>query len=75
MVERAPDRIAQVLNDSAETERDAAKSRVETGQDMNLEFGRPIFLLFSALTLLSQSGSVRFRTDMKSVAGRRERSR
>src|ERR1700731_3235403 len=32
--ERAPDRIAQMLNDSAKAVRDALKSRVEAGRNM-----------------------------------------
>ena len=43
--ERDPDRLAQMLNDSAKTVRDAVKSRVERGQDMNLHYDHPILLL------------------------------
>ena len=43
--ERDPGRIAQMLNDSAKTVRDAVKSRVEAGQDMNLHYDHPILLL------------------------------
>jgi uncharacterized damage-inducible protein DinB len=43
--ERDPDRIAQMLGDSAKRVRDAVKSRVETGRDMNLDFNHPILLL------------------------------
>jgi uncharacterized damage-inducible protein DinB len=43
--ERDPGRIAQMLNDSAQAVRDAIKSRVETGQDMNLHYDHPILLL------------------------------
>jgi len=43
--ERDPDRIAQILNDSTKTVRDAVKSRVETGRDMNLHYDHPILLL------------------------------
>lgn len=43
--ERDPDRIAQMLDDSAKRVRDAVKSRVETGRDMNLDFNHPILLL------------------------------
>jgi uncharacterized damage-inducible protein DinB len=43
--ERDPDRIAQMLNDSAEAVRDAVKSRVEAGRDMNLHYDHPILLL------------------------------
>lgn len=45
MVQRDPDRIAQMLNESAKMVRDAAKSRVETGRDMNCNFEQPIPLL------------------------------
>ena len=45
VAERDPDRIAQMLNDSARTVRDAVKSRVETGRDMNLHYDHPILLL------------------------------
>lgn len=44
-VERDPDRIAQMLNASAKTVWDAVKSKVETGQDMNLHYDHPILLL------------------------------
>lgn len=43
--ERDPGRIAQMLNDSARAVRDAVKSRVEAGQDMNLHYDHPILLL------------------------------
>ncbi len=43
--ERDPGRIAQMLNDSAKTVRDAVKSRVETGGAMNLHYDHPILLL------------------------------
>ena len=43
--ERDPDRIAQMLNDSAEAVRDAVKSRVEAGRDMDLHYDHPILLL------------------------------
>jgi uncharacterized damage-inducible protein DinB len=36
--ERDPGRIAQMLDDSAKAVRDAVKSRVEAGQDMNLHY-------------------------------------
>lgn len=42
---RDPTRIAQMLSDSARKVRDAVKSRVETGRDMNLHFDHPILLL------------------------------
>jgi len=38
-------RIAQMLNDSAKAVRDAVKSRVEAGRDMNLHYDHPILLL------------------------------
>jgi hypothetical protein len=44
--ERDPGRIAQMLNDSAKAVRDAVKSRVEAGRDMNLHYDHPI--LFSS---------------------------
>ncbi len=37
--------IAQMLNDSAEAVRDAVKSRVEAGRNMNLHYDHPILLL------------------------------
>jgi len=43
--EREPDRIAQMLNESARTVRDAVRSRVESGQDMDLHYDHPILLL------------------------------
>jgi uncharacterized damage-inducible protein DinB len=43
--EREPGRIAQMLNESAKAVRDAVKSRVEAGQDMNLHYDHPILLL------------------------------
>jgi uncharacterized damage-inducible protein DinB len=43
--ERDPARIAQMLNDSAQAVRDAVKSRVEAGRDMNLHYDHPILLL------------------------------
>ena len=45
MDERDLDRLAQMLNDSAKAVRDAVKSRVERGQDMNLHYDHPILLL------------------------------
>lgn len=42
MVVRDPDRIAQMLNDSAKAVRDAVKSRVGDGQGMNLQYDHPI---------------------------------
>ena len=43
--ERDPARMAQMLNDSAKAVRDAVKSRVEAGRDMNLHYDHPILLL------------------------------
>jgi uncharacterized damage-inducible protein DinB len=43
--EREPGRIAQMLNDSAKVVRDAVKSRVETGNAMNLHYDHPILFL------------------------------
>ena len=45
VVERDRGRIAQMLNDSAKVVRDAVKSKVETGQDMNLHYDHPILML------------------------------
>jgi uncharacterized damage-inducible protein DinB len=45
VAERDPDRIAQMLNESAKAVRDAVKSRVESGRDMNLHYDHPILLL------------------------------
>ena len=38
-------RMAQMLNDSARAVRDAVKSRVEAGREMNLHYDHPILLL------------------------------
>lgn len=43
--ERDPGRLAQMLNDSAKAVRDAVRSRVEAGQDMNLHYDHPILFL------------------------------
>ena len=43
--ECSPGRLAQMLNDSAKAVRDAVKSRVESGQEMNLHYDHPILLL------------------------------
>jgi uncharacterized damage-inducible protein DinB len=45
VVEPDPGRIAQILTDSAKAVRDAVKSRVETGRDMDLHYDHPILLL------------------------------
>ena len=44
-IEHDRGRIAQMLNDSAKAVRDAVKSRVEAGRDMNLHYDHPILLL------------------------------
>ena len=45
VVEPDPGRIAQMLTDSATAVRDAVKSRVQTGRDMDLHYDHPILLL------------------------------
>src|SRR5260370_36641261 len=45
MDERDPDRLRQMLNDSAKAVPGAVRSRVEAGQDMNLHYDHPILLL------------------------------
>jgi len=45
LAQRDPDRIAQMLNESAKAVRDAVKSRVESSRDMNLHYDHPILLL------------------------------
>ena len=45
VAERDRGRIAQMLNDSAKAVRDAVKSRVEAGREMNLHYDHPILLL------------------------------
>ncbi|MGB8112473.1 MAG: DinB family protein [Candidatus Sulfotelmatobacter sp.] len=44
-VERDPGRMAHLLNESATAVRDAVKSRVESGRQMNLHYDHPILLL------------------------------
>jgi uncharacterized damage-inducible protein DinB len=44
-VELDPSRIARMLNDSAKAVRDAVRSRVEAGRDMDLHYDHPILLL------------------------------
>jgi len=44
-VERDRGRLADMLNDSARAVRDAVKSRVEAGRDMDLHYDHPILLL------------------------------
>jgi uncharacterized damage-inducible protein DinB len=43
--ERDPERIAQMLNESAKVVRDAVKSRVEVGRDMDRHYDHPILML------------------------------
>jgi uncharacterized damage-inducible protein DinB len=43
--ERDRGRMAQMLNDSAQAVRDAVKSRVESGRQMDLHYDHPILLL------------------------------
>lgn len=45
VAERDRGRIAQMLNDSAKAVRDAVKSRVEAGRDMNLHYDHPILMV------------------------------
>jgi uncharacterized damage-inducible protein DinB len=44
-VEHDRDRLAQMLNESAAAARDAVKSRVETGREMDLHYDHPILFL------------------------------
>jgi uncharacterized damage-inducible protein DinB len=44
-IERNRDRIAQMLDESAKAVREAVKSRVEAGRDMNIHYDHPILLL------------------------------
>jgi uncharacterized damage-inducible protein DinB len=44
-VELDPGRIARMLNDSAKAVRDAVRSRVEAGRNMDLHYDHPILLL------------------------------
>ena len=43
--ERDPDRIAQLLNDSARIVRDAVKHAVESGRNMKIHYDHPILFL------------------------------
>jgi uncharacterized damage-inducible protein DinB len=45
VAERDPNRIARMLNESARAVRDAVKSKVESGQEMNLHYDYPILFL------------------------------
>jgi len=45
MNERDPDRIAQMLNDSAKAVRNAVRSRIESARHMDLHYDHPILFL------------------------------
>ena len=45
VVELDADRIAQMLDESARRVRDAVKSRVEAGRDLDLDYDHPILLI------------------------------
>jgi uncharacterized damage-inducible protein DinB len=45
LAEHDPDRIAQMLNESAKTVRDAVRSRVQSHQQMDVHYDHPILLL------------------------------
>lgn len=45
MAERDPDRIAEMLNDSARAVRDAVRGRVLAGRDLDLNYDHPILLI------------------------------
>jgi uncharacterized damage-inducible protein DinB len=45
LVERDPGRIAQMLNDSARVMREAVRSRLESGRDMDVRYDHPILML------------------------------
>jgi uncharacterized damage-inducible protein DinB len=45
VAEHSPDRIAQMLNDSAKAVRDAVKGRLQASREMNLHYDHPILLL------------------------------
>jgi uncharacterized damage-inducible protein DinB len=45
VTEPDPDRMAQMLNDSAKVVRDAVRGRVESGRQMDLHYDHPIFFL------------------------------
>ena len=42
--EQNPDRIAQLLNDSAKVVRDAVESKIQSGSEMNLHYDHPLLL-------------------------------
>jgi uncharacterized damage-inducible protein DinB len=45
VAEHNPNRIAEMLKESAKAVRDAVKGRVDAGQEMNLHYDHPILLL------------------------------
>jgi len=45
MVERDVERMAEMLNDSAQAVREAVTNRVESGREMNLHYDHPILML------------------------------
>jgi len=45
LAEPDPRRIAEMLNDSAKVVREAVRSRVETGREMNLHYDHPVLML------------------------------
>ena len=45
MAEDDPNRIAQMLKESAATVRSAVKGRIESGREMDMHFDHPILLL------------------------------
>jgi uncharacterized damage-inducible protein DinB len=45
VVERDPEHMTQLLNDSATAVRDAVKSKLESGGEMNLHYDHPILFL------------------------------
>lgn len=45
LVERDPDRIAHMLDDSAKVMREAVRSRLESGRDMDVHYDHPILML------------------------------
>jgi uncharacterized damage-inducible protein DinB len=45
VAEREPDRVAQMLHESAKAVRDAVNNRVQAGRDMKLHYDHPILLL------------------------------
>jgi uncharacterized damage-inducible protein DinB len=45
VAEPDPDRIAQMLNDSAKAVRDAVQAKLEAGRDMDVHYDHPVLLL------------------------------